>query len=514
MKLKICCALALFTVSAWLWAGDDSLRNYLVTRNLTIDEAVHIALQQNPDILKALQEIKRTRGLVIEVAAQALPQITATGVYDQEDKKLLKDFGGGSSGSTSSSASSPTNSSSTTNNGTTNSNTSSSTTSSSSSTQTVSSFSSQDKSWQVTIEGRQVIFSGSVGPAIRLAKFAQDSSYWSLRDTIDTVIANTRKQFYDVLLDRELIKVQQESLDLLQRQLNDQQNRYGAGTVPRFNVLQAEVALANARPALITARNNYLIAQLTLAKTLGLGASQERPGAPPINAVGELNVVPQAVDIAASLDLAHARRPFLKVQRLQILQEVEDVKVQIGGYLPTISANAGYEFRNSRATNDLSQVVNGWFFGGTASWSIWDSGATYGLVKQARAKLETAKVTYEDSVHQVDLEVQQAISNLNQARQTLASQQKTVEEALEAVRLASERLSAGAGVQLDVLNAQVQLTQARSTELQARHDYNVDMAELERVTAVATQYQEAFKDPLTARQRASAERRVEDRIHK
>jgi outer membrane protein TolC len=96
----------------------------------------------------------------------------------------------------------------------------------------------------------------------------------------------------------------------------------------------------------------------------------------------------------------------------------------------------------------------------------------------------------------VELEVQQAYANLQTARETIRSQQKTVEQALEAVRLATERLAAGAGTQLDVLNAQVQLTTARSTELQSRANYNTALAEFDRVTATDTAYAETFDDPV------------------
>jgi recombination DNA repair RAD52 pathway protein len=87
------------------------------------------------------------------------------------------------------------------------------------------------------------------------------------------------------------------------------------------------------------------------------------------------------------------------------------------------------------------------------------------------------------------------------ARETIRSQEKVVEQALEALRLATERLAAGAGTQLDVLNAQVQLTTARSTELQARANYNTALAEFDRVTATATSYAETFDDPLLNHQK-------------
>jgi outer membrane protein TolC len=194
-------------------------------------------------------------------------------------------------------------------------------------------------------------------------------------------------------------------------------------------------------------------------------------------------------------------RPFLKVQRLTILIQKEQVKVALSGYKPTLTANGGYEVQNNPTTSHLDETVDGWFFGINGQWNIFDGLETYGKVKAARASLESAKVNYDDSVHQVELEVQQAYANVQTARETIRSQEKVVEQALEAVRLATERLAAGAGTQLDVLNAQVQLTTARSTELQARANYNTALAEFDRVTATATSYAETFSDPLLIRHR-------------
>ena len=117
-------------------------------------------------------------------------------------------------------------------------------------------------------------------------------------------------------------------------------------------------------------------------------------------------------------------------------------------------------------------------------------------MKQARATLSQAKITYDDAVRQVELEIQQAYSNLQQDRELYDSQSKNVDQAREALRLASARLGVGAGVQLDVLNAQVALTQAQSTRLSALFSYNSDLAEFDRVTATDTIYHDEFDDPL------------------
>ena len=94
----------------------------------------------------------------------------------------------------------------------------------------------------------------------------------------------------------------------------------------------------------------------------------------------------------------------------------------------------------------------------------------------------------------MELEVQKAYAQAKVAREVIASQAKVVEQADEALRLAKERLNAGAGTQLDVLNARVALTRARTTQKQALSDYNVALAEYDRATGA-----EAISDPTIAK---------------
>ena len=464
------------------------------TKALTLDEAVEIALCQNPSVLTAKQEIERIRGQVIEVRAQALPQVTLTTIYQQQDPNLIRGQSSQAGGQRAATAPTPTPPPVATPPPNTGSPTPTPTPKPIPSPTPIVSI--QDKSWQVNVQVNQVLYSGgAVESAIRLAKLTQDASFFKLRDAINTVISDVRTQFYQVLVDRELIAVQEESVALLASQLADQESRYKAGTVPRFNVLQAQVALANARPNLITAKNNYHLAQLQLAKTLGYDTQCVPAQVEPFNAVGELSIPAVAMDLACALQVARERNPSLKAQRQNILIEVEDILLQKAGYKPTLTANAGYLVENNRLSNSLGNALDGYFFGIQGSWAIFDGGETYGKVKQARAKLEQAKISYEDTLQQVDLQVQQAWANLLQAKETITSGLATVEQATEALRLARERLSVGAGTQLDVLNAFVQLTQAKTTELQARNTYNAALAEFDRVTAACIKYEETVKNP-------------------
>jgi outer membrane protein TolC len=267
--------------------------------------------------------------------------------------------------------------------------------------------------------------------------------------------------------------------------------------VPRFNVLQAQVALSNQYPLLIAAQNNYRIAQLQLAKTLGLDFDPGRGDGPPLEAVGELQYHPRHMPLVQAIELAKERRPFLKQQKAVVLSNAEQVKVARSGYFPQISATGGTEVRSSAFSDNPRDVSSGYIFGATGSWAIWDWGATYGQVKQARAVLEESKITLDDAGRQVELEVQQQDSNLKQSAELVKATEESVGQAEEALRLASARLSAGAGTQLEVLDSRVQVTQAQSNRLQALYNYSAALAEFDRVTATEVVYSNELDEPKT-----------------
>jgi len=257
-------------------------------------------------------------------------------------------------------------------------------------------------------------------------------------------------------------------------------------------VLQAEVALYNQLPLLITAQNNYRISKITLAKTLGLDFQPRRGESPPLEVVGEMPYIPRTIALAQAIELGKERRPFLKQARANVLNQKEQLRATAGQWLPTITTTGGGEWVSSPINSSFGDISKGWIATVQGSIPIWDSGAIAGQVIQQRALLFEAKNTYDDDARQVELEIQQAYSNLLQNQELIKSQEKNVELADEALRLAKARLDAGAGVQLDVLNAQVQLLTAQTTQLQALFGYNSSLAEFDRATGAQSTYTESF----------------------
>lgn len=439
----------------------------------TLEQAILTALRQNADILRARADIERTKGLYIEMRAGILPRVDITGEFQDTDPHLQVDHGGPETVvPTPSPGQTP---------GTNG-----------------FSFAGVERSYNVRIEATQVLFAGGrIVSQIRSADFTRDASYYSFRNIVDQVVSTTRTQFYAILLDRALVGVQQESIKLLQSQLQDQQNRFDAGTVPRFNVLQAQVALTNQYPILITAQNNYRIAQLQLAKTLGLDFNPLRGDSAPLEAVGELIFVPRRLPLAKAIELAKERRPFLKQQKALMLSDAEQVRVARSGYFPQINATAASAMVSSAFSDNIRNVSSGYIFGVTGTWAVWDWGATYGAVKQTKALLYQAQVTYDDAARQVELEVQQQYSNVKQSAELVHATEESVGQAEEALRLATARLSAGAGTQLEVLNSRTELTLAQSNRLQALYNYNASVSEFERVAALEVTYSNELDEPGT-----------------
>jgi outer membrane protein TolC len=140
----------------------------------------------------------------------------------------------------------------------------------------------------------------------------------------------------------------------------------------------------------------------------------------------------------------------------------------------------GFSSRNSSFSTDLANDVSGLYGGAQLSWNFFDGMLTKGKVDEARALYEKAQLELDDVTRQIELEVRSAYSTLIEAQQVLESQKKVQEQAEEAVRLARARSEAGTGTQLDLLNAQTSLTEARTTQVVALRDYVIAQARFEK----------------------------------
>jgi outer membrane protein TolC len=409
-----------------------------ITRPLSLADCLNIALQQNATILKAGNDLDAQYGVVVQTRAVALPQVQATGQYKDTDPRAIESFPG---------------------------------------------LSQPHENWNAGIQIVQSIYEGGkMVAALKAATATKQQALAQYQSVIADTLLLMRIAYYDVLLAAQQITVHEASVNLLQKELEDQQRRYDAGTVPKFNVLRAEVAVANERPALIQARNNYRIAKNNLSNLLGYNLPREIWEDIPLNLTDTLDAAPYQVDLPGAIQQALARRTeLIAVRKTAELQRLNVVNAK-AGYKPTVQVFAGYGWYNAQFTQpvELDHDIHGWNAGGQLSWDIFDGMLTHGKVVQTKALYEKSKTDVDDKGRQIELEVRTAYSDFIEAREVLESQQKVQEQADEALREARARAEAGTGTQLDVLDAETSLTQARTTQIQALHDYAVARARLER----------------------------------
>jgi outer membrane protein TolC len=401
-----------------------------VPDELDLKAAIGLAVENNFAIRQARERIKQQEGVEITVRARQIPNVSGSGSYTGNAKAV--------------SSYNPAN----------------------------------DQAWVVSLQARQVLYAGGgVSAAVKSSALARAAAVLELQGVINGQLLAVRTQFYTVLLDREQIKVQEESVKLLTEQLKDAQSRFNAGTTSNFEVLRAEVALANGQPPLIQARNDYRVAIEQLRQLLGLatGAGANVTKVPEV--VGTLEAGPPVtLQLADALAAARANRPEL--QQLAKLESAgeQNVTASRASYLPEFDLVGGYSWVRGPFSAAWDARNEGWTAGVQSSWNIFDGRATAGRVMQAKSQLEQAKLTLANTTLAIEVQVRQAYSSLIEAWELVQASIKTVEQAQEALRLADVRYSAGTATQLDVLTSQVALTQARLNQLQAYYGYNVAQA--------------------------------------
>ncbi|MFZ5807587.1 MAG: TolC family protein [Verrucomicrobiota bacterium] len=424
-----------------------SLRAQSVAESVAVEKSIpqmdlqgclQRALERNADILKTKEELKRLKGVVVEVRAQALPNVSASATAAVEKQELA-------------SSSMP---------------------------------DMNQTYWRSGVQVTQLIFSGGgVSAAMDMARLTEERAFLNLSATIDQIIFDVRKAYYNVLMNRALIEVQEISVRLLQEELENQKKRLATGTVTRFNVLRAEVELSNAKPQLIRARNNYKLALVALAKLMAVDYERFDSQEAPFEIIGKLTYAPVEFSLEEAISTAIDHRPEYKALKKQVEIQQKELTVSRSGYFPKLSLFGGYDVDSDRTDASLEEKNGGWSAGIQGNWDLFDGLLTQGKVDQSQAKLISAQISVEESRRNIEWEVREAFFRWQEARELIASQEKNVEQSQESLRMAKARFDVGAATQLDVLNAQVAQTAARVNELQARYDYHMAVASLERATA-------------------------------
>ncbi len=403
-----------------------------VPDRLDLRNAIAYALEHNYSIQQARERIKEQEGLIVEVKAKVTPQLGLASSYKKKDEELVQSGG-------------------------------------------------SDQDWSIALEARQALYAGGgISAALDAQKISREAALLDLKATINDALLEVRTRYYDVLLAREQITVQEQNVQLLRQQLQNAKNRFEAGTISNFEVLRAEVELANAQPEFIKARNRKRTSVDQLRQAIGyVNTTPENLRKTP-EFIGTLDFLPVSYDLQKALDAARTNRPdLLRLDRLAKAREA-GVRIEQAGNRPTVDLVGGYQVVKKISSNSFNDSPAGWVVGVQSNWAIFDGRSTAGKVAQARSRLRQSQLSAREQELAVEVQVRTALSSLQEAAELAEAAQKVVAQAEESLRLADARYAAGSATQLDVLQARVSLTQSRTNQLAANYSYNVALATVRR----------------------------------
>lgn len=282
------------------------------------------------------------------------------------------------------------------------------------------------------------------------------------------IIFSVTSSFYSALLARELISVREDALNNIQEHLKTVELRYKAGQASEFDVLRARVQLANAKPPLLQARQTYDLALSSFKNILGMVQESQ------IELEGELSFQPKEVKLEEATQKALVQRPELRSLDLKRQIALKSLAIAKAGNKPSLVgvANAMYEnpwYSQRKWDTD-------WNFTFSLNLPLFDGFATRSRVNQAKSDLKQLDLGNTDLREGIKLEVKQAVSSLELAKETITSQEENVNQAKESLRIAKIQYAQGIITSLEEMDSELALTFAQINYLQALSDYLIAQA--------------------------------------
>jgi len=316
----------------------------------------------------------------------------------------------------------------------------------------------------------QLYSGGRVEGQIDQAKRGVQVADLGVEKTKQQLKLDTTSAYFTILQTKNLVDVNQQSVSNLQEHLTSVQAKYDVGVVAKSDVLRAEVELANAQQNLIKAQNNYDLAVAGLLNTMTIDPGTE------LALTDTLSYQKYDKTLEDSLAAAQVRPDVAQADENVKIAETA-IKVAKSGNRPSVSVSASNGWSGSVLPESGD---DNWNVGLSASWSLFDAGSSNAKVKQADASLDKVKEQAVQVKNAAALEVRQNYLSMQEAEKRIDTNKVAVGKAEEDLVIAREKYNAGVGTNLDVIDAQLALTQAKTNEIQALYDYNVSVAKIDK----------------------------------
>lgn len=409
------------------------------TLTLTLDKALEIALDENPTIKVAAEEIALKKVASKEAWQSLLPEASLNGSLDHTIKAAEMKL--------------------------------------------------NDMSFKMGQDGTNTanaglsinlpLFAPAVYRAMSMTKTDIELAVEKSRASELDLINQVTKAYYQLMLAQDSYEVLQGSYKLAEDNFNVVNAKYQQGAVSEFDKISAEVQMRSIKPNVISAANAVTLAKLQLKVLMGITADVDIKTDDNLTNYESMLFANQLKEEDMSLENNTTMKQFeLNMKLLE-----KNVKSLKTNFMPTLSMSFSYQYQSLYNPN-----IN--FFDYT--WSNSSSlmfnlsiplyrASNFTKVKSARIQMRQLDWNRIDTERKLNMQVVSYRNNMTASSEQVVSNKENVMQAEKAVQIAGKRYEVGKGTVLELNSSQVSLTQAQLTYNQSIYDYLVSKADLDHV---------------------------------
>lgn len=330
--------------------------------------------------------------------------------------------------------------------------------------------------YQWNVEFSQTLFAGFRNLAnYRLAELGIDSARFERVQEKNDLYLAVKQAYYGILNREKSLNVARTTVKSLQSHLEVTNNFYSVGMVPKSDVLEAEVELAQAIQSQTVYEHELVIYKARLNNLI------RQPVTAEIKVVDSLKHHKFPLTQRQCLDISVTERPEIKLLRTAAESRRQDIIVARSQLYPEVSLST----TNTRM-GDRPEVAGGpgldrseWGIAAVANLNFWEWGRSMADIQVSKTSLNKALNDFSDMEEAVQLQVSEAYQQLLSAEKNIGVSAKAITAAAEDLRMITERYQDQVSTSTDVLDAQTRYSQAQYDHYAALYNFNLAWATLE-----------------------------------
>ncbi|KAF0139115.1 MAG: outer membrane efflux protein [Stygiobacter sp.] len=408
-------------------------------KQLTLDEAVKIALQKNPNLIKLKNSLDGAKAQLKNAYGDLLPSLGAQAGFNWQ---RIEDAGSSQRNFLGELVEVPAS--------------------------TV-----ENRSYSVGIGGGVTLFNGLANYAtISQRKDNLEASEYNISKLKQTIVYQTTDFYYVVLNAEDLMRVREENVKYFQKFYESVNERNKLGSVAVADVYAAQVQLGNAELALIQAQNAYDQSKNGLLSYLALNVMEDFTLVNPFGsdrAIDANSYLKNFEDIQTLVNVALDKRFDFKSQQLAVNQTESGLTIARSGIYPSLSADYSYG-SGAVAVKDLFDRKS-LRVGMSLNIPIFSNFSTETAIQQAEINKMNANEDLLALERQIKIEVKQGHNDLVAAKKSLEVALKNVTAAEENRKINQERYNLGSATILEVLQANRDYVDALRNKINTVFDF-------------------------------------------